>query len=106
MGWGMTIGRGFCWDLCGLPGLRSFAEAQDDNVRDSCQRQAGMSEGRSVSSGQGSDPWQGPCPEPFGFAQDRLRRMDQDDNGGRVRNDNRVEAEPWECVFAQCLESG
>ena len=22
----------------------------------------------------------GPCPEPFGFAQDRLRRMDQDDN--------------------------
>ncbi|MDH4361405.1 MAG: hypothetical protein OEW33_11800 [Nitrospirota bacterium] len=24
-----------------------------------------------------------PCPEPFGFAQDRLRRMDQDDHAGR-----------------------
>ena len=29
------------------------------------------------------DPSPGPCPEPFGFAQDRLRRMDQDDNAGR-----------------------
>ena len=25
-------------------------------------------------------PSRSPCPEPFGFAQDRLRRMDQDDD--------------------------
>jgi hypothetical protein len=30
----------------------------------------------------GSDPSRPLCPVPFGFAQDRLRRMDQDDNAG------------------------
>jgi len=29
-------------------------------------------------------PSRSPCPEPFGFAQDRLRRMDQDDHVSQV----------------------
>jgi len=52
-----------------------------------------MTEGRRVSMrgvGLGSDPSLSPCPEPFGFAQDRLRRMDQDDKLGE-----RTEMRRW-----------
>ena len=51
---------------------------------DACR---GGRRGRRVSRrglGLGSDPSPSPCPEPFGFAQDRLRRMDQDDNPGSM----------------------
>jgi hypothetical protein len=34
-----------------------------------------------------ADPSWSPCSEPFGFAQARLRRMDQDDHAGKVGND-------------------
>ncbi len=40
--------------------------------------------------------------EPFALAQDRLRRMDQDDNGGMSWDDKGVQVESWLCEFAVC----